>query len=88
MSDHKPWTEEIKVSAENLVNEIERLVKEGNVTHIVIKNEEGHTFAEFPVNIGLIGILVAPILAAVAAIVVYAVNFTIVVTRHEPPPVL
>ena len=89
MSDtHKPWSEELKVSGENLLGEIERLIHEGNVNHIVIKNGEGHTLVEFPVVIGVLGFVLAPFLAAVAALATYAANFTVVVTRVEPPPVV
>lgn len=89
MSDtHKSWTDEIKISGENLLSEIERLIHEGNVNHIVIKNAEGHTLVEFPVNIGIIGLVLVPILAAVAAIATYAADFRVMVTRTEPPPLL
>lgn len=81
----KSWTEEMRVSGSNLLSEIERIIHEGNVNHIVIKNAEGHTLVEFPINIGLIGAVLVPILAAVAAIAAVAANFTIVVTRVEPP---
>jgi hypothetical protein len=89
MSDtQKHWTEELKVSGENLLSEIERLIHEGNVNHVVVKNTEGHTIIEFPVNVGLIGLVLVPILAAVAAIATYAAHFTVIVTRSEPPPVV
>ena len=88
MSDtHKSWTEELKVNGEALISEIEKLIHEGNVNHIVIQNNEGHTLVEFPVTVGLIGIVLVPILAAVAAIATYAAQFKVIVTRSEPPPV-
>jgi len=86
--EHKSWTEELKVSGEELLRETEKLIQEGNVTHIVIKNESGHTVVEFPITIGVIGAILVPVLAAVAAIAVYAAHFTVVVTRIGPPPVL
>jgi len=89
MSDtHKHWTEEIKTTGENLLAEIERLIHEGNVNHIVIKNPDGHTLVEFPVTVGIIGAVLVPILAAVAAIATYAADFKVIVTRTEPPPVV
>jgi len=86
--EQKSWTEEFKVSGEELLKETEKLIQEGNVTHIVVKNEHGHTVAEFPITIGIIGAILVPILAAIAAIAVYASHFTIVVTRQAPPPVI
>ena len=85
---NKSWTEEIKITGENLLSEIERLIHEGNINHIVIKNSEGHTLAEFPITIGIVGLVLVPMLAAVAAIATYAADFTVVITRTEPPPVV
>ena len=84
--EHKSWTEEFKVSGEELLRETEKLIQEGNVTHLVVKNEAGHTIAEFPITVGIIGAILVPILAAIAAIAVYASHFTIVVTHQGPPP--
>lgn len=89
MSDtHHTTTEEIKITGEKLLSEIERLIHEGNVNHIVVKNAEGHTLVEFPITVGIIGLVLVPMLAAVAAIATYAADFTVVVTRAEPPPVV
>ena len=89
MSETKQtWTEELKVKGENLLSEIEKLIHEGNVNHIMLKNAEGHTILEFPITIGIIGLVIAPVLAAVGAIAAFAADFTVVVTRSEPPPVV
>ena len=39
---------------------------------------------EFPVTVGLVGLVLAPVLAAIGAIAVFAADFTIVVTRDQP----
>jgi len=85
--EFKKWTEEIKVSGEELLREAERLFHEGNVSHLVVKNDQDVTVAEFPVSIGVLGVLLAPTLAAIAAIAVYCSHFTIVVTRSGEPTV-
>ncbi len=84
--EFKKWTEELKVSGEHMLKETEKLIQEGNVTHIVIKNEAGNTVAEFPMSVGVVGAFLAPVLAAIAAIAVYASHFTVVVTRQGTPP--
>lgn len=87
MSDtNRTWTEELKVTGENLLAEIEKLIHEGNVNHIVIQSPEGHTIFEVPVTIGIIGFIMAPLVAAIGAIAAVASHFTVVVTRTEPPP--
>lgn len=78
-------TEEISITGEKLVETVKGLIHEGNVRHVVVKNAEGMTVIEIPVSVGLVGLLLAPALAAIGAIAVYAAHFTIVVTRDEPP---
>ena len=56
---------EFKVKAEELLAKIKELIHEGNVRRIIIKNEQGVTYLEIPVTVGLIGALVAPIFAAI-----------------------
>jgi hypothetical protein len=75
--------EEFKVKGEELITKIKELIHEGNVRRIIIKDEEGKTFIEIPVTIGIIGALVVPILAAVGAIAVMAAKFTVEVVRSE-----
>lgn len=74
---------EFKVRADELLGKIKDLIHEGNVRRIIIKNEEGHTYLEIPVTVGLIGALIAPIFAAIGALAALAANFTIVVERKE-----
>jgi len=73
--------EEFKVSGEELVEKIKEIIKEGNVRKIIIKNEDGESVVEFPLTIGAIGALIAPILAAVGAIAALLTKCTIVVEK-------
>ncbi|MEI6750335.1 MAG: DUF4342 domain-containing protein [Bacteroidota bacterium] len=77
------WTDEFKVKGEDLLKKIREIIHEGNVSRIIIKNEEGRTYIEIPVTIGVIGAILAPILAAVGALAALAANFTIEVVRRE-----
>ena len=56
---------------------------EGNVRHVVIKNEEGRTLIEFPVSIGLAGALLLPVWAAVGAVAAMVTHCTIEVERDK-----
>ncbi len=76
--------EQIPVTGEDLVEQVKHLIHEGNVRHLRILHE-GHTILEIPVNAGLIGIVLAPLLAAVAAVGAMLTNCTIEVIRTEPP---
>ena len=74
---------EFKVKGEELLKKIKELIHEGNVRKIIIKNEEGKTYLEIPVTVGVVGVILAPVLAAIGAIAALATNFTIEVIRKE-----
>lgn len=74
---------EFKVKGEELLQKVRQLIHEGNVSRIIIKDTKGKTYLEIPVTIGLVGALVAPILAAVGALAALAADFTIEVIRKE-----
>ena len=73
--------EQFKVSGEEIVKKIKELIKEGNVNRVKIKDENGKTLMEFTLTIGVIGTVLAPILAAAGALAALAANCTIEVER-------
>lgn len=75
--------ESFKVSGSEIVEKIKQIIKEGNARRIIIKNEKGDTVMEFPVTAGVIGIVIAPILAAVGAIAALMTNATIIVVKKK-----
>lgn len=72
---------EFKVKGEELLAKIKELIHQGNVTRIIIKDEDGKVYLEIPVTVGVIGALLLPVLAAVGALAALAANFTIEVIR-------
>jgi hypothetical protein len=78
--------EEIQVMGRDLVDKVRELIHEGNVQRIIVKDEHGNTFIEIPVTVAAVGVLLAPLLAAVGAISALVAKFTIVVVRTEPKP--
>lgn len=79
----KTFCEEIKVAAKELVGKVRELVHEGNVRRIIIKDTHGNTFVEIPVTVAAVGIVLAPVLSAVAAIATMAAHFTVVVEKVQ-----
>jgi len=77
--------EEFKIKGEELLEKVKELIHEGNVRRIIIKDETGKVYLEIPVTIGVIGALVAPVLAAVGAVAAMVANFRIEVIRSEEP---
>jgi hypothetical protein len=76
--------EEFQVFARDLVDRVRELIHEGNVQRIIIKDTQGHTFLEIPVTVAAVGVVLAPVLAAVGAISALVAKFTIVVERAQP----
>jgi hypothetical protein len=75
--------EEFKVQARDLVAKVGDLIHEGNVRRVIIKDEKGRTFIEIPVTVAALGVLAAPVLAAVGALAALVAHFTLVVERGE-----
>ena len=59
----KTWWETIKAEGQELIDKLEDLIREGNVRRIVIK-QQNRVIAEFPLMVGVVGAVVAPVLAA------------------------
>jgi len=75
--------EEFSVSADNLIEKVKELLHEGNVTRIIVKDEKGKVLLEIPATIGVVGVIIAPWLAALGVIAALATNCRIVVERRE-----
>ena len=62
--------EEIKVTGEKLVAKVTELIKAGNVRKITIKDKDGHEILSIPLTLGVIGAVIAPVLAAAERVAV------------------
>ena len=81
MADKTFW-DTFKDESENVVEKIKQLIHEGNVRRIVIQHG-GRTVAEFPMTAGVLGAVLAPVLAAIGALVALAKDCSIEVERTE-----
>lgn len=79
----KVTQEEFSVSADDLGKKVKELLHEGNVTRIIIKDEQGKVSLEIPATVGVIGVVLAPWLAALGVIAALATNCRIFVERRE-----
>lgn len=73
--------EEIKVTGAKLMAKLKELIHEGNVRRVVLKNPDGRTLLDMPLNAGLAGAALLPFWAAVAAVAVLATDYSILVER-------
>ena len=79
--DEEKRTEEFKINGEDLIEKIKDIIKQGNAKKITIKGKEGNEILSFPVTIGVVGIVLAPVFAALGAIAALATECTIVIER-------
>jgi len=75
-------TEEFKVSGEQLLAKLKELLHEGNIRRIIIKDKDGKNLIEFQLTLGVVGVILAPTLAAVGAIAALVTEATIVVEKE------
>jgi Flp pilus assembly pilin Flp len=83
MNEGEGRYEEFKVDGDRLIAKIKEIVHQGNVRRIIIKDEKGATLIEVPLTIGVVGVILLPVWAALGAIAALAANFTIVVERID-----
>lgn len=72
--------EEFKLTGSELLDKVKQLLHEGNIRRIVIK-QEGQTVMELPLTVAAVGVILAPVLAAVGAFAALVTNCSIVVER-------
>lgn len=73
--------EEVKVLGRDLVDKVGQLIHAGNVRRIIVKDDKGNTFLEIPLTVATVGVIAAPVLAALGTIAALIANFTIGVEK-------
>lgn len=79
----KTKEEKYQVKGVDLLAKIKDLIKEGNIRRITISDKSGKELVTFPLTIGLIGAVLAPVLAAIGAIAALVTECTITVERKS-----
>ena len=82
MMSKTAW-ETFKVEGGELLERVKEIIAAGNARSIVIK-QDGRRIAEFPLTIGVVGAVLAPVLAAVGALAAVLSKCTIEVERIVP----
>ncbi len=76
--------EELQIVGEQLLARVKEIVHEGNVRRIIIK-QDGRTILEIPLAVGVAGVVLAPIWAAVGVLGALIAQCSIEVIRSETP---
>jgi len=77
----KKKMDEFKVKGEELLSKVKEIIHQGNIRKIIIKNDSGKTYLEMPVTIGVVGLVLAPVWAAIGALAALASSFNIQVIK-------
>lgn len=80
------WWQKLEAHGNELVEQLKAILHEGNVRRVVIKQHD-RTVAEFPLTVGVVGAVAAPVLAAVGALVALLTECSLEVERTGEPPV-
>jgi hypothetical protein len=68
---------------DRVIEKTKDLIHEGNVRRILVKNAQGVTLIEVPLTVGVVGAVLVPVWAAIAAIAAIAVDATVVVEKRD-----
>ena len=77
-----PETETFKIEGTKLLEKVKELVREGNVRKITIKDKSNKELMQFPLTFGVIGVAIAPMLAAIGALAALITECSITVERE------
>jgi len=83
MADKKTRIEEFEVTGDKLLETVKRIVHEGNIRRITIKDSDGKSLIEVPLTLGVVGVVLLPVWAAIGAIAALVTRCTIVVEKVE-----
>jgi len=75
--------ETFKIQGENLLKKVKELIAEGNIRKITITDKTGKELMSFPITFGVVGAVLAPVLAAVGALAALIGDCTITVEKEE-----
>jgi hypothetical protein len=81
MAKGTTW-ETIRGQGGQLVDEVKRLIHEGNVRRVIVRQKD-RVVAEFPLTVGVVGALAAPAVAAIGALVALLADCRLDVEREK-----
>jgi len=81
----RTWREKIEGTSEQILAQIKRLIDEGNVRRVVVK-QQGKVVAEFPLTVGVVGTVIAPVAAAIGALTAILADCSIEVEKTAATP--
>jgi hypothetical protein len=78
----RTWREKIEGTTDQILAQIKRLIDEGNIRRVLVK-QQGKVIAEFPLTVGVVGTVIAPVAAALGALTAVLADCSIEVEKTE-----
>jgi len=78
----KTFWQTIETTGDQVISTVKQIIEAGNVRRIRVRQKD-KVIAEFPLTIGVIGTVLAPILAAIGALTAVLTECTIEVEKVE-----
>jgi hypothetical protein len=75
--------ESFHINGEDILKKIKELIAEGNVRKITVTNKQGKELMSFPLTVGVAGAILAPPLAAIAALAAIVGECSITIEKDE-----
>jgi hypothetical protein len=67
---------------DRVIEKAKQLVHEGHVRRLIVKNAQGVTLIEVPLTVGVVGMVLVPVWAAIAAIAAIVSDATVVIEKR------
>lgn len=83
MPTRKSTAKSYTFTGKDIMDKLNQLFKEGNIRRIIVKDSTGKSVAEFPVTVGVVGAVAAPVLAAVGVFVALLSECSITVEKKS-----
>jgi hypothetical protein len=78
----RTWWETVEAKSGEIVDKVQALIAEGNVRRVRIR-QQSRVIAEFPLTVGVVGAVLAPMLAAIGAVAALLTDCSIDVEKVE-----
>jgi hypothetical protein len=82
MAEQRTFWEKVEAKGEALFEQLKRLIAEGNVRRVRVRQKD-RVVAEFPLTVGVVGVVLAPVVAAIGAVTALMTDCTIEVEREQ-----
>jgi hypothetical protein len=82
--EQRTFWQKLEGTTDQVIAQLKKLIEEGNIRRVVVK-QHARTVAEFPLTIGVIGVVLAPVVAAIGALTALLTDCTIEVEKTTPP---